>query len=331
VVDTGRHFPGAEDADDTDGLTRVAFDTLLALPDVTRVGLALIEGGGRRLRFTAGDRDRAHAVDWCLIDAYDDVPLTTVVRTGRPVIGSLDALEHRYAGVTARLRRQSVVALAALPLVDGGPPLGGVVLFYRRQQGFDRDQLAELSRHATGLAALIRRLQAVAPTMEPGAEIVPELAGERFTSTVVDGDPRAVGEARRHLRRALAGWGLDRDLSDTAVLCLSELVTNAVIHTGAPSEVRATLDGGVLTVSVSDRGVAGRRPQLLDGSPDPLRVHGRGLQMVGALADRWGSEVDAAGTTAWFALETGREEFGARVASDPSPPGPEAPGAGQRP
>ena len=34
-----------------------------------------------------------------------------------------------------------------------------------------------------------------------------------------------------------------------------------------------------------------------------MRVHGRGLQLVEALADRWGSERDAAGTTVWFVIE----------------------------
>ncbi len=32
-------------------------------------------------------------------------------------------------------------------------------------------------------------------------------------------------------------------------------------------------------------------------------MHGRGLQLVEALADRWGSERDALGTSVWFALE----------------------------
>ena len=39
-----------------------------------------------------------------------------------------------------------------------------------------------------------------------------------------------------------------------------------------------------------------------------MRVHGRGLQLVEALSDRWGSERDAAGTTVWFALELDRPD-----------------------
>ena len=55
-----------------------------------------------------------------------------------------------------------------------------------------------------------------------------------------------------------------------------------------------------------DRG--GHAPDAApDDDPDPLRVHGRGLQLVEALADRWGSERDAVGTTVWFSLELDAE------------------------
>ena len=73
------------------------------------------------------------------------------------------------------------------------------------------------------------------------------------------------------------------------------------MHAGGRSELRATI-ASELTVSVRDHG-----GPAVDAAPqadaDPLRVHGRGLQLVEALADRWGSERDAAGTNVWFSLE----------------------------
>lgn len=299
------HVEGATGIDD---VTRGALAELLELADVHRVGLALTEGGGRRLRFTASDRDDGSVLDWCHIDAYDDVPLTTVVRTGRPVLGGLDDLADRYAGLVARQRAASVVALAAVPLVGGGPPIGGVVLFYDRPQSFDSEQRAELDRHAAGLADRLRRVQAVAPRQAPGLADLPVEDGVRVSHTVLEPDPRAVGEARRQLRRQLEHWGVDDEVVDIAVLCLSELVTNALIHTGTPAEVRTTLDQGSLTVTVRDNGAAPRSPAGADEEPvDPLRVHGRGLQMVDALTTRWGSELDAAGTTVWFVLDDADE------------------------
>ncbi|MCW2772326.1 MAG: ATP-binding region ATPase domain protein [Nocardioides sp.] len=61
---------------------------LVTLPGVVRVGIAPTEGGGRRLRFLAadagdaGDKAGDDTVEWCHVDAYDDVPLMAVVRTG---------------------------------------------------------------------------------------------------------------------------------------------------------------------------------------------------------------------------------------------------------
>jgi anti-sigma regulatory factor (Ser/Thr protein kinase) len=138
-------------------------------------------------------------------------------------------------------------------------------------------------------------------------EPVPE--GARVAHLDVVSDPSAVGEARRFLRQALGGWGIGEDMADTAVLCLSELVTNALIHTHAGCAVRVLLDQGVLTTAVRDNGAHDVPPADPVAEPpgdpldDPLRVHGRGLHLVDALASRWGSELDSVGTTVWFVLE----------------------------
>jgi anti-sigma regulatory factor (Ser/Thr protein kinase) len=85
------------------------------------------------------------------------------------------------------------------------------------------------------------------------------------------------------------------------VLCLSELVTNALIHTPTGCAVRVLLDDGVLTTTVRDAGASDAG--TVEPLEDPLRVHGRGLQLVEAVAARWGSELDSVGTTVWFVLE----------------------------
>lgn len=273
------------------------------LPGVRRVGLALAEGGGRRLRFTASDRDAEQGPEWCYVDAYDDVPLNTAVRTGQPVIGALDELEGRYPALIARQRRTTTVALAAIPIVSAGQTLGGYVLFYDRPQAFDKEQLVELSRLGDELGAALRHSQRgqARSLLDLSAEPVPP--GALAAVHEVPADPEGVGEARRFLRRTLQEWGVDADTIDTAELCLSELVTNAVMHTQAGCGVRVLLDQGTLTTTVRDFGAQDATP-VKEGD-DPLQTHGRGLLLVDALASRWGSELDSVGTTVWFVLETG--------------------------
>ena len=84
------------------------------------------------------------------------------------------------------------------------------------------------------------------------------------------------------------------------MLCLSELVTNAVIHSHDGCLGRVRLDQGVLHTTVRDHGTAGAASEVQ--LEDPLRVHGRGLLVVEALATRWGYELDTEGTTVWFEL-----------------------------
>jgi anti-sigma regulatory factor (Ser/Thr protein kinase) len=265
---------------------------------VGRVGFALSEGGGRRLRFTASDRSDDDSVEWCHIDAYDDVPLTSVVRSGEPVLGDRGSLDPRFddfvSGQPAEVR-----GLAAVPLPGIGSPIGGLIVFLEEEWAFDDAQRGLLEATARRAADAVRRIRVDGRDLHDD----PDPTGDDTVSAriVLEDDPRAAGIARRFLRTFLERVEVPDEVAATAELCLSELVTNAIVHAGGRSELRATVDGA-LTVSVRDHG-----GDALDAAPDddldPLRVHGRGLQLVEALADRWGSERDAIGTRVWFSLE----------------------------
>ena len=274
--------------DSVDSVASAALRELVGIPGVRRAGIALSEGGGRRLRFRASD-DEA----WCHIDAYDDVPLTAVVRTGEPLLDDLDGLGARFGGIVERQRAEGTVAMAVLPLPGRESPIGGVVLFFETEQRFDARQRGLLEAAAQRIAESVRRVRSVA---------VHDDVTQRATLRLQD-DPKAAGRARHFLRGLLVAWQVGGDVGDTAELCLSELVTNAVIHAGTDSVLTISLADGVLTVQVRDRG-ADPGVALVDDE-DPMRVFGRGLQLVDALADRWGAEHDDAGTTSWFALEVG--------------------------
>ncbi|MBO9520208.1 MAG: ATP-binding protein [Nocardioidaceae bacterium] len=279
-----------------------AFARLGVLPGVTRVGLALVEGGGRRLRFTASDRQSGAGMGWCHIDAYDDVPLNTAIRSGVPLLGSVADLPDRYAAFAEAQRGTGHVAVAAVPIGAAGAVLGGFVAYFDQPQSFEPTQSAMLLDHGDRLGAGLRRALLHLARRPVGPARRPETApGELSVTREFPAELTAVADARHLLTATLLDWGLRADQVETAVLCLSELVTNAVIHAHGGCAVRVALLDRLLTVRVSDSGVAGALP--LEPSGDPLRVHGRGLLLVEALATRWGHEAGADGVSVWYALE----------------------------
>jgi anti-sigma regulatory factor (Ser/Thr protein kinase) len=110
--------------------------------------------------------------------------------------------------------------------------------------------------------------------------------------------------ARLFVRAALHGI-LDTDVVSAAELCVSELVTNAILHAGTPVQIHVT--------AVAD----GIRISVQDGSPVmPLRVRhsrtaatGRGLALVTAVSREWGVDLRAGGgKTVWCELATTFED-----------------------
>ncbi|MFE0701966.1 ATP-binding protein [Streptomyces sp. NPDC058872] len=115
-------------------------------------------------------------------------------------------------------------------------------------------------------------------------------------------DPAEVGRARRWARSRLAGSGIEDDesLIETLVLLISELVTNAVVHTGCPAVLRMLFaaEGGV-RVEVADASDRPPRPRHAAGSD----TNGRGLELVDGLADRWGWQVEGVGKSIWCEVD----------------------------
>jgi len=120
-------------------------------------------------------------------------------------------------------------------------------------------------------------------------------------SVEYDPRPTAVREARAEVRRQLDVWGLaDRDdLVDAAELLVSELATNALLHSASRFRLTLSAAHGVLRCEVYDTGR--RTPQVLAAGASES---GRGMFLVNALARRWGCHQDGPGKTVWFELGT---------------------------
>jgi anti-sigma regulatory factor (Ser/Thr protein kinase) len=119
------------------------------------------------------------------------------------------------------------------------------------------------------------------------------MASEHATGrAVISAQPAAVSEARRQLQETLERAGVDRARQQSALLLLSEVVTNAVKHGSRPGERLAlawTLDRDLLKITVVDSAGSGEAPAVLP--PDEDREEGRGMLIVDRLADRWDERV----------------------------------------
>jgi anti-sigma regulatory factor (Ser/Thr protein kinase) len=112
----------------------------------------------------------------------------------------------------------------------------------------------------------------------------------------------AVRLARRVTGGVLARWRLDH-VEDTAVLLVSELVTNAVRHAKDTYAIALDLEIGAtwLRIEVQDADPRWPKPRV----PGRLAESGFGLVLVDALAGRWGVRETATGKAVWAELDTG--------------------------
>ena len=109
----------------------------------------------------------------------------------------------------------------------------------------------------------------------------------------------APGQVRHSLEAQYVG-SMERSLLDDLTLCTSEVVTNAVQHSGRPQgdelTIETTVVDGVLRVEVTDKGEG--VDELEARSIDPPS----GLGYVDILSDRWSSRVNDS-FHVWFEID----------------------------
>ncbi|MGP3687138.1 SpoIIE family protein phosphatase [Streptomyces sp. IBSNAI002] len=135
-----------------------------------------------------------------------------------------------------------------------------------------------------------------------GASARPPVRPARRTMlTVAQAEPERIAGARRQIRELLHDWADDEQV-DSAVLMVSEMVTNVLMHT----------DGDALLVAeaVGELGERRLRVEVADGSdelphkrhPGEMASSGRGVLLTEMLADAWGVDPRGEGKSIWFEL-----------------------------
>ncbi|MEV6103651.1 ATP-binding protein [Streptomyces sp. NPDC051940] len=163
------------------------------------------------------------------------------------------------------------------------------------------------------------------------------LSGEQsgaFAACALAATERAVPEIRAFAATVLAAWGADEDTSFAARTIVTELVGNAVRHSGSPHvELKLSRAADEVRIEVADAGAwrPGRDGgERLDGGERPDRPgvpgcpavtadiaeEGRGLLLVHHFAARCGIIRSAVGTRAWAHLPP---QPAIRLAADPGP------------
>jgi serine phosphatase RsbU (regulator of sigma subunit)/anti-sigma regulatory factor (Ser/Thr protein kinase) len=123
----------------------------------------------------------------------------------------------------------------------------------------------------------------------------------RSVLTIAQAEPERVSVGRQLVRELLHDW-IDPEQVDSAVLMVSEMATNVLVHTDGDALMVAEVSG--------EQGERRLRIEVADASdelphkrrPGEMASSGRGLVLMEMLADAWGVDPRGAGKSIWFEL-----------------------------
>ncbi|MFF0426540.1 ATP-binding protein [Streptomyces sp. NPDC004520] len=135
------------------------------------------------------------------------------------------------------------------------------------------------------------------------------MADHQEASVTLPSDPASVPTARRYVAEVLDGWGLDDagDLADAIRLMVSELATNAVLHTFGQSPT-FTVDIRLEREERLHIGVTDSHPRWPRRLPAAVQQdNGRGMVIIRSLAAEAGGRLsvtptEEGGKTVWITL-----------------------------
>ncbi|HSP37792.1 MAG TPA: SpoIIE family protein phosphatase [Frankiaceae bacterium] len=228
------------------------------------------------------------------------------------------------------------LASIAEPPLDAGPslsrgaevvlPPGSIIALYTdglvesRSRDID-DGIALLARELDDVEAvtpdvpkrLVARMLPDGPDDDVAMLVALVDGGYSGRSLVIEvsDSERAVQQVRGRITATLGAWQVRPSIVDDVELLASELTTNAILYGRVPVEVRLRHAARHVVLEVYDSGTY--LPRRMRPTPDD--EHGRGLQLVALLADRWGTRPTEHGKAVWavVALDSRGEPAPERV------------------
>ncbi|MFS8197862.1 SpoIIE family protein phosphatase [Streptomyces sp. CWNU-52B] len=242
------------------------------------------------------DVDMAEGTAWCVraghlppVLRHPDGSTDIVVTEGGPPLGVITQADFPMSplplqpGTVVALTTDGLVESAELALEDGLDRLAGqLAAADPAHLGLVADALLADANRGDDVALLLMRYDGLA--LRPLRE-----------SWTVWRVPEAVRHARRFTRRALRAWGVT-DEPDAVLLIVSELVTNALVHTEGQVRLDLTLIDSRLRVAVAD---ASPRSPIKPTSIGWEATGGRGILLVEALSGTWGTVPVSGGKQVW--------------------------------
>lgn len=144
---------------------------------------------------------------------------------------------------------------------------------------------------------------------------LPEVDGVRYKDVRLPVEPQAAGFARREIALVVQEWELPAEVRETGELCVSELITNAVLHGMGSVTVRMIVlrhqDRLRIEVHDTSPGLPHER------GPSLVAESGRGLFIVAQFACDHGYYLTPAGKAVWAEI--------AAWAKDDDPPAVDTP------
>ncbi|MFY0511374.1 ATP-binding SpoIIE family protein phosphatase [Streptomyces anulatus] len=147
-------------------------------------------------------------------------------------------------------------------------------------------------RREDDIAVLVLRRESV---------VARETPPRRSVMTIAQAEPERISVGRQLVRELLHDWS-DPEQVDSAVLMVSEMATNVLVHTDGDALMAAEISG--------ERGERRLRVEVADASdelphkrrPGEMASSGRGLVLMEMLADAWGVDPRGEGKSIWFEL-----------------------------